>query len=122
MTPDDLDKAALELAMQMAPRLEAGRGAQLDAMLAGGEPWLTVAQFAAYCCQTENLHLKPWETPPVWIDDPDDPDAGAYNPQPHDGRREAAKLRRQMRKLGISEWHPDPIAAIEAAKCANEKG
>lgn len=116
MTADDLnpvDKAALELAMQMARR-EDGRGTQLDTMLKQGEPWFTVAQFAAYCCQTANLNLKPWEDPPMWVD-PDDPD-NKHNPQPTDGRHAAAKLLRQMRELGIAEWHPDPLAAIEAAK------
>ena len=121
MTPDDLDpvdKAALELAMQMA-RQEDGRGEQLDAMLKGGEPWFTIAQFAAYCCQTTNLNLTPWETPPCWVDG-DDPDNTPRGPKELDGRVKAAKLCRQMRKLGISEWHHDPLAAIEAAKRAVE--
>jgi hypothetical protein len=120
MTVDDdldpADKAALELAMQMARR-EEGRGAQLDAMLKGGEPWVTVAQFAAYCCQSTNLNLKPWEIPPCWVD-ADDPDNTPHGPKENDGRHEAAKLRRQMRKYYISQWHPDPLAAIEIAKRA----
>jgi hypothetical protein len=120
MTVDDdldldlVDKAALELAMRMARR-EEGRGEQLDAMLKS-EPWFTVAQFAAYCCQTTNLNLKPWETPPCWVIDPDDPDNTTHTPKENDGRRNAAKLRRQLRKHGISAWHPDPLAALESAK------
>jgi hypothetical protein len=119
MTSDDLDlldKAALELAMQMARR-EEGRGEQLDAMLRS-EPWEEVAQFAAYCCQTTNLRLRPWEIPPCWVIDPDDPDNTTHTPKENDSRRNAAKLRRQMRKHGISQWHPDPLAAIETAKRA----
>lgn len=116
MTADDLDpvdRAALELAMQMARR-EEGRGRQLDAMLKGGDSWFRVAQFAAFCCQTTNLHLKPWQEPPMWID-PDDPN-DKLNPQSSNGRHAAAKLLRQMRELGISDFHPDPLAAIEQAK------
>jgi len=71
MNPND--RAALELAMQMARR-EPGRGEQLDFKLRH-ETWKSVAQFAAYSQQVDNLHLRPWEVPPIWIDDPNDLDA-----------------------------------------------
>ena len=32
------------------------------------------------------------------------------------GHRAAAELLRRMLALGISRWHPDPLAAIEAAE------
>ena len=65
-------------------------------------PWIDVAQFAAYACQCKNLHLKPCERPPCRMNS--------------NGNHEAAHLLRQMLDLGISRWHPDPLAAIKAAK------
>ena len=111
---DRIDQAALELAMEMA-RQEPGRDEQLDSMLED-RPWVDVAAFAAGCCQSRTLGLKPWEIPPCWVVDPDNADNTPHELKEHDGRRQAAKLRRQMRKFGISQWHPDPLAAIEAAK------
>jgi hypothetical protein len=32
------------------------------------------------------------------------------------GYRAAALLRRRMERCGVSRWHPDPIAACEAAE------
>jgi hypothetical protein len=42
---------------------QGGCAAQLDDMLKD-RPWRGVAEFAAYVCQTETLHLKPCEEPP----------------------------------------------------------
>ena len=65
--------------------------------------WETVAKFAIYCCQGRSLHLAPWQDPPCHGDAPAewcDPDA--------------KKLLQQMLAHGVSRWHPDPLAAIEA--------
>jgi hypothetical protein len=48
----------------------------------------------------------------------DNPCSDGPGPDPDDGRPEAAKLLREMLALGISRWHPDPLAAIEEAKKA----
>ena len=32
------------------------------------------------------------------------------------GYRAGALLRQRMERLGISKWHPDPVAAYEAAE------
>ncbi len=60
-------------------RDEPGRGAQLDAKLED-ENWDEVAKFAAYCCQSQALHLKPWDEPPC-VADEDDPDERAKDAQ-----------------------------------------
>ena len=75
------------------------------------------AEHASYCCQCAALDLKPWQIPPMRIVDPDNPDVGRPSYQAAtDGRHEAARLLREMFDLGISRWHPDPLAAIAAAK------
>jgi hypothetical protein len=94
------DKAALKLAMEYAHR-EPLRAEQLDSKLKG-EPWSKVAEFAAYCTQTDALSLKPWESPPC-------------NGDPS-GDRPEDKLLRRMLKAGVSRWHPDPMAALAEAK------
>ena len=95
------DRAALKLALSTARAEDRARAQQIDAKLKD-EPWAEVAEFAAYVCQGRSLHLAPWKSPPCWADaDDSDP---------------AAKLLRQMLDLGVSRWHPDPMAAIEEAK------
>lgn len=103
------DHAALKLAIEQA---RADDAKQIDAMLAE-DSWEGVALFAAYHCQAAMLRLKPWEIPPCHIDDPDEPD---LNGDPGLGRDQAVRLLRQMYDLGISRWHPDPVAAIAAAR------
>jgi hypothetical protein len=97
--PHDLD--ALQRAMARARKRDRFRAQQLDAKLLD-EAWDEVAQFAAYGCQIEALHLKPWEHPPMYGDI-----AGA---QPA-----AAALLQKMLAAGLSRWEPDPMAALEAA-------
>jgi hypothetical protein len=94
------DREALQEAMRIM-RAEPGRARQLDEKLQD-ESWIVVAEFAASCAQSRALHLKPWELPPcdIYEDDPDSP-----------GKR----LLKRMLDAGISQFHPDPIAALEAA-------
>ena len=107
------DKAALKLAIEIDRRRDYATRQQIDSKLAS-EPWLEVAKFAAYGCQCSALHLKPWQPPPCWAEvDDQDNEAG-----PISGRRAAAELLRKMLSLRISRWHPDPLAAIEAAEAA----
>jgi hypothetical protein len=61
--------------------------------------------------------LKPWEYPPCWICvDEIDELLGTPGTERDkiSGKRTAAALLRKMLSLGISQYHPDPIAAIEA--------
>lgn len=116
-TMTEADQAALELSMQIA-RKDRDRAEQLDYMLQD-EPWQSVAAFASYCCQGKALNLNPWQMPPCWITNPDDPNDPANVPhgaKRDDGRHEAARLCRELRALGLSQYHPDPVAAIEEAK------
>jgi hypothetical protein len=64
-------------------------------------PWREVAEFAAYVCQTETLHLKPCEEPPVHADEA--------------GDGQADLLLKRMLDAGVSRYHPDPLAALTEA-------
>jgi hypothetical protein len=109
---DDVDRAAFELAIELT-RAEADRREQIDHMLAD-DPRIEVGQFASYHRQVNALRLRPWEPPPCHINDADE--TLAQPEQPGDGKHAAARLLKQMLALGVSKWHPDPLAAIEQAK------
>ena len=105
-----IDHDALTLAIETARKRCRAKREQIDSMLTD-RPWREVAEFAAYSCQVDALNLKPWEWPPVWVDDID----AALN-APDDAKRirSAALLLRRMQQCGVSRWHPDPVAACEA--------
>jgi hypothetical protein len=111
MTPTDREALALALKLTMAEPL---RTEQIERMLAE-DGWESAAMFACYHRQCQALNLFN-ETPPM---DVDDPDAALAGPNDYDWCsevHEAARLAKQMQALGISRFHPDPPAAIEAAK------
>src|SRR5215472_1607185 len=99
MTP--IDRDALERAITTARLESPGRSEQLDTMLAS-RPWRKVGEFAAYSCQMDSLHLKPWQWPPCWVDDlvgdiqrGDDGTHGHYR---------AARLLRKLLDAGLSRY------------------
>jgi hypothetical protein len=102
---DDVDRAALERAMEIAKR-DLLRAEQLEGKLLQGDPWAEVAEFAAYSCQIHALSLKPWQSPPCHADE-DDPD---------EQDKKAQHLLRKMLAAGVSRFDPDPLAALERAR------
>jgi hypothetical protein len=112
------DREALQRAMRLARR-DSDVARQLDAKLAQ-ESWENVAAFAAYSLQCDNLRLKPWQHPPVWIDDPADPSVGAHPGQDRtDGRDVAAELLRRLLAHGLIRFEPDPLDALAKADCGS---
>lgn len=106
MTDDlsDDDMAALRECVEILSR-EPDRDEQLKSMFKD-RPWLVVARFAAYCVQYDALRLKPWENPPCsWCGD----DAAAQ------------RLLDKMLAAGVSRFHPNPLAALEAAQAKKRK-
>ena len=95
---DEIDRAALRLAMARCAEQGEFRAEQLRDKLKT-EPWEEVAKFAAFVAQSVALKLKPWECPPCATCDGEDN-------APH------GRLLARMLALGISPWHPDPLAAI----------
>ena len=74
-----------------------------------------VETFAVGRCQDRNLQLRPWECPPYQTKLVDVPsDSWGYRPG------EVALLKRMLR-AGVSRFHPDPLAAIEAAEQAERQ-
>src|SRR5262245_12242055 len=105
-----LDKDALERAIDICRTKTAAGREQIEDMLAT-DPWFEAATFAAYSCQMDSLDLKPWQSPPCWIDDVvGDINAGNDG---IGGQYAAAKLLRRMLDLGISRFEPDPLARLK---------
>jgi hypothetical protein len=57
------------------------------------------------------LSLPPWMYPPALIDDADIEKILAAGDDVH-GKFVAAKLVMRLRELSISQFHPDPMAAL----------
>jgi hypothetical protein len=109
----DHDRAALQAALsQILDGPDRGRASQIEAMLTDTS-WFEVARFASYILQGDVLGLKPWESPPCHIGDPDE--LGADH-RDHAG----AKLLRKMLAAGVSRYAPDPIGAIALAKAVKK--
>jgi hypothetical protein len=104
---DDVDMDALHRAMVIAMR-DPATAQQLKNKLAGGESWTAVAAVAAAHCQISALALPPWQPPPCrdsWLQ------GGKVHRDPN-----AAELLDEMLEAGISQWEPDPAAALRKAK------
>ena len=107
----DADEAAIALAIEM----ERQQNPKEIASMLCDRTWKEVGTFAVGRCQDRNLNLKPWECPPYQtrlVDEPSD-DWGCRP-------GEVALLKRMLR-AGVSRFHPDPMAAIEAAEQAESR-
>jgi hypothetical protein len=100
---DVTDMAALRLAFARCRAGSKVQAGHLDWMVAN-RGWVEAAMHAAYACQCDALHLKPWQMPPCAVRDENEPRVG---------EEDAARLLRRMLKAGISEFHPDPMAALD---------
>jgi len=105
---DPVDEDALERATEMARLESPARSRQIDSKLEH-EPWEDVATWCAYVSQCNVLHLKPWQSPPCWVDDltinaGDDGIGGQY---------QAARLLQRLLKAGLSRYEPDPEKALK---------
>jgi hypothetical protein len=106
----EVDRDALERAIAMGRQRGAAEREQLDGFLRE-KPWREVGEFAAYGCQCDTLRLKPWQTPPCEIEDPDL--TLARTGDDYRGLRAAARLLERLLKAGLSKYEPDPIGALE---------
>jgi hypothetical protein len=99
-----VDRAALRRALQLARAESPGRAAQIAEKLKD-EPWEKVANFAAYCCQIDNLGLKPWQDPPMYAELRSD-------------RPDALAVLVKLLGAGLSRYEPDPVAALQRRAAA----
>jgi hypothetical protein len=104
---DPVDVAALKRALAQCRTLEPARRGQLDSMMAE-RGWKETAKFAVYSRQIANMALKPWQTPPAAVCNEDNPCSAE--------EAQAAAVLRRMLDLGLSQYEPDPLAAIAAAE------
>jgi hypothetical protein len=76
----------------------------------GTEAWLALALQLAALAQSHTLGLRPWQVPPIDVDDDAvaDPDGWGCKP-------EEIALRRTMRELNVSIYEPDVPTAIANA-------
>jgi hypothetical protein len=114
VTMDEIDKEALTRALELT-KAEPERAERLESMLKD-RSWEEVAQFAAQHQQCKNLGLKPGETPPCH---------GAVNlSAPGTAADEsfpaANRLLQRLLDAGLSQWEPDPEAAL--APSASPRG
>ena len=100
---DKHDRHALKLAMALCRAEDEACAEQIDSMLED-RSWAEVSAFAASHCQSRALRLAPWQQPPCNGD-------SKHHPDP-----DARALLEQMLALGVSRWHPDPMAALEETK------
>jgi hypothetical protein len=112
MTNESNDEATLELALAKIAGNPAHDQYQQIMDKLRCEPREAVAQFAAYSLQIDSLNLKPWQTPPCWIDDADAIIALGADHADY----KAAKMVKRMARHGVSRYPPDPASAIEEAK------
>lgn len=99
---DEIDREALERCLAIACEDEPYRLERLKS-----DPWLEVAEAAAYHCQYESMNLRPWDFPPCWSD--------------VDGTGPAGDIVRRLKAAGLSRFEPDPLAALEAKRRRRRK-
>jgi len=105
-----VDAAALALSFVQAEKHGGERRKrQFAALRAQGRSWQQIARLASYIEQVRNLELQPHECAPCWVIDPDDANGKD---------REAAKLVRRLREAGVSQYHPNPMQALNEASSA----
>jgi len=109
-----VDKDAMRRAIAQAKAESPARRRQIESMLAN-DPFEEVGRFAARCCQSAALALKPWAPPPM--------SAEVYpcvDRFPTDGRVAAHELLRRLLAAGLSRFEPDPLAALAAVEQAKQ--
>jgi len=113
---DEIDKEALTRAIELS-KAEPERAEQIESMLKD-RSWEEVAQFAAKHQQCKNLQLKPGEIPPCH---------GAVNlaapgTDADQSFSSANRLLQRLLDAGLSQWEPDPEAALAPPATQGERG
>jgi hypothetical protein len=119
---DEVDIAALQAALDLTTT---ERPDQMRYILKR-DGWRGAAEFGSYAQQMQSLNLHPAQSPPCWIITEaeaneilaEGPAPAAHDPDIDVSNCEAAKLLLRMLRAGVSPYHPDPVAAVEAAKKA----
>jgi hypothetical protein len=110
-----VDRDALVRALAMVRTLDPIIVQAVDAMLKTS--WQQAGEYASYHSQMRSLRLRPWQRPPCDANDEIDPTEGdRYGNMPGE-----VGLRRRMITLGLSEFEPNPLEAIERSEAEAAK-
>jgi hypothetical protein len=115
MAEIEIDHAALALAVETMRRKSRTERQRVEKMLADRD-WTEVATYCAFHCQVERLNLPPWQVAPCDVTDIATALVATDDRSARTGLRAAALLRQRMERCGVSRWHPDPVAACQAAE------
>jgi hypothetical protein len=110
------DRAALELALSAALK-NPTTAHQFTIKLESGESRLSVARFASYSLQIDELELDPHQLPPCSIDPNQIAAILRHGNTINNTFYDAAMLAKMMLKAGVSRFHPYPVAALKEAEC-----
>jgi hypothetical protein len=111
----DADQKALTCAIE-AYRARGRRDAAYIDEKIEREGFRSAGSFASYSAQMHSLRLAPWMYPPALIDEADIERTLAAGDGDMHGKFVAAQLVVRLREHGISKYHPDPMAALDAAR------
>ncbi|HVI68043.1 MAG TPA: hypothetical protein VM910_36500 [Bradyrhizobium sp.] len=108
-----IDRDALERCIAtMRNSKEPSDRMQIERALAE-DGWQEAADSAAYHCQMNALRLRPWQSPPCWINTRDITSIIARGDDSIAGDYAAAKLLQKMLQASLSRFEPDPVAALK---------
>jgi hypothetical protein len=114
------DREALERALRIGRALSFEERDYLDYVLRE-DGWQRAAEAAVYRQQDAALRLRPWQSPPCCIDPDEVDDILAAGDDGVQGQFAAARLVQRLLRAGLSQFEPDPLAALEAAKRTTAK-
>ena len=107
-----VDREAMQRAIDMVRAEGPSEARRIDDQIQH-DGFYSAGHGASYHCQYRNLKLRPWEFPPVWVDNVT---ATLKEPPDHQRRDRAAKLLQRLLAAGLSRYEPDPLTALERAE------
>jgi hypothetical protein len=107
-----VDREALQRAIEMVRAEGSNEMRWIDDHLRTNG-FFDAGRLASYHRQYRALQLKPWQSPPIWIDDVS---ATLKEPPDSKDRHRAAKLLQRLLAAGLSRYEPDPLTALERAE------
>ena len=115
-SPSPIDQDAMRRSIKTVRQRDRASADHIDAMMRDDDDasFEGAGRFASASCQARALHLKPWQTIPLWVGDIEAALAEPYGDQR--GDREAAEILQKLLSLGLSRFEPSPLDAIAAAE------
>jgi hypothetical protein len=111
-----IDKAALERAVEQYRAGSRWQRSTIDSLIARGDSQEEVGRYAAFHCQCEELGLSPWQVAPCDVRDIARDLVRTDDRAERTGLRAAAQLLRRMFAAGLSRYEPRPLQAMEKAE------